>query len=178
MLNWEQFIDLQKTPMRSLAGMLLLSMLLACGRAPEKPAVSATAEPKAEIPQLLEQRVDPVLAGNWELDSLPQAATPLNQLYPRQRPALLIQPEIQSISGSTGCNRFSASLATTGDAIRIGELTRSTLVCVGDAETEFLKALSGSVRFTMRSNKQLVMGSDSVTWAVFKRKDPSTTRTK
>jgi hypothetical protein len=150
---------------------LSLACLLwtSCGNKtqPEKSLQEASS---GQPPKLVEEKVDSTLAGSWVLDALPQCPTPINTLFPRQRPSMLIQPELKLISGTTGCNRFSASIATTGDRLSISDLTRSTLICAGDAEPAFLKALEHSVRFSHSSATELKWGTDSVTWMVLRRR--------
>lgn len=143
--------------------------LIACGESTPKakPAVDPSADAR---PSLITEKIDTALAGTWVLEALPQSPTPLAKLYPRQRPVLFIQPEQRLLSGSTGCNRFSASLTTTGNRITITGLTSSTLVCPGDAEANFLKAMEKSTQYSFRKKGELVWGTDSTTWMVFRRR--------
>jgi heat shock protein HslJ len=47
-----------------------------------------------------------------------------------------------TVSGSTGCNRFSATYTTDGDALEIGQVATTNAACPDDtAEREFLAAL-------------------------------------
>jgi heat shock protein HslJ len=140
-----------------------------CGNNPQ-PEKSLPKAIGGQPPKLVDEKADTILAGSWVLEALPQCPTPINTLFPRQRPNLLIQPELKLISGTTGCNRFSASVATTGNQLSISDLTRSTLVCAGDAEPAFLKALEHSVRFSLASATEMKWGTDSVTWMVLRRR--------
>jgi len=83
---------------------------------------------------------------------------------------LFIQPGSKMLSGSTGCNRFNATLSTAGNRLNLTGLTSSTLVCPGDAETTFMKALKSSTQYSFRNNEELVLGTDSLTWMVFRKK--------
>lgn len=151
--------------------MIILTALfwISCGNDPQQ-TVQEKKQIQQDTLQPIEQKVDTILMGIWVLDSLPQSPTPVAQLYPRQRPMILVQPDLHQISGSTGCNRFSATIKTENNKLAFTNFTRSNLICAGNAEQLFLKAFENSNRYSIRSNNELVLGEDSVTWMVFKRK--------
>ena len=149
--------------------MLTALVWISCGNDPQQ-TVSERKQIQQDTLQPIQQKVDTALMGIWVLDSLPQSTTPITQLYPRQRPMILVQPDLHQISGSTGCNRFSATIKTENNKLALTNFTRSNLTCTGNAEQLFLKAIENTTRYSIRSNRELVWGTDSVTWMVFKRK--------
>ncbi len=157
--------------MRRLFLISLSCIWLGCGEPVRQtdPAASAN-ENKSASTSPLNKKVDSEMSGTWVLSGLPQSATSIDKLYPRQRPIIFIQPSERLISGSTGCNRFSATIIATGNNLRLTDLTRSTLTCIGDAEPTFLKALENSTRYYLRNNDELYWGTDSLTWMVFNRR--------
>jgi heat shock protein HslJ len=155
--------------MRTLTIAVACLSLIACGES--SPAKKSGSESSPlNPPKLIQDSVDSALTGSWVLDALPQSPTPFDKLYPRQRPMLFIQAGSKMLSGSTGCNRFSATLSTAGNRLNLTGLTSSTLVCPGDAETTFMKALKSSTQYSFRNNEELVLGADSLTWMVFRKK--------
>jgi heat shock protein HslJ len=156
--------------MRFFSWIFLLTALIACGDGGKSNPATESTEMKKEPTLPVLEVTDPALAGSWVLSGLPQSPTPFSKLYPRQRPTLYIQPNLKLISGSTGCNRFSATITTVGNQLKFADFTRSTLVCVGEAEATFLKAWVKATNYSLRNNDELVWGTDSVTWMVFRRR--------
>lgn len=156
--------------MRHITLIFLFLSLLSCGEG--TPPVSKTADqPKAPTPTLpVKESIDPALAGSWVLAGLPQSTIAFDKLFPRQRPMINIQPNMRLISGSTGCNRFSATMSTLGDKLSFMDFTSSTLTCVGAAESNFLSAWSNAKQYRFRNTGELIWGSDSVVWLVFRRR--------
>lgn len=113
---------------------------------------------------------DVALKGIWQLAGLPQSTTPFEKLYPTILPNILIEPEFKMMSGSTGCNRFSASITTIGSSIMITNLAKSKIACIGDAERIYLEALEKSTRYTFRNPNELIFEDDSSVWMVFHRR--------
>jgi heat shock protein HslJ len=155
--------------MRKLSILFICLFWISCGESNTNAKSVADPNPN-KIPTLIKEKIDTALAGSWVLEALPQSDTPCAKLFPRQRPVLLIQPELKLLSGSTGCNRFSATLTTIGNRINLTDLTSSTLVCPGEAEASFMKALKSSTQYSFRNNEELVWGTDSVIWMVFRKK--------
>jgi len=156
--------------MRYFIWALVCCTLIACGEEAVNNKTAEAVREKKETILPVKEMIDSALAGSWELSALPRSPTPFSKLYPRQRPVLFIQPELKLISGSTGCNRFSATITTVGNQLRFTDFTRSTLTCVGDAETIFLTAWEKSEKYFFRNNDELVWGTDAVAWMIFKRR--------
>lgn len=169
--KWKQIIALQKTNlMKYFIWVLVCCTLIACGGGHSGERAAAPVGEKNEPTLPVKEMTDSALAGSWVLSELPQSPTPFSKLYPRQRPTIFIQPELKLISGSTGCNRFSATITTVGNQLRFTDFTRSTLTCMSDAESIFLTAWEKSERFFFRNNDELIWGTDSVSWMVFNRR--------
>lgn len=154
--------------MRTSFLIFLLIFLWACKENTGKPSTQQISPPSPTLP--VTNKVDSSLAGSWVLAGLPQSATPFEKLYPRQRPVIFIQSDLQLISGSTGCNRFSATIATIGDKLTFTDFTSSTLKCIGEAEPNFLKGWEETKKYRFQNPDEMLWGSDSVVWMVFKRR--------
>jgi heat shock protein HslJ len=146
----------------------LIFLLLSCGEGTPSQDNASTQATAPTLP--VKESVDTALAGSWELVGLPQSSVSFDKLYPRQHPIIFIQPDLRLISGSTGCNRFSASLSTLGNRLTFTGFTSSTLQCVGDAESNFLSAWKQAATYRFRQADELVWGTDSLDWMVFRRK--------
>lgn len=78
-----------------------------------------------------------------------------------QRPTMMFKPD-GTISGSTGCNGFSASYTYDGAAFAVGRILTSRVACpgaIGLGEERFLNALTSATALTMESD---VAGRDRV----------------
>jgi heat shock protein HslJ len=149
----------------------LIFLLIFFGACKENTGKSSTQQIPPPSPTLpVTNQVDSSLAGSWVLAGLPQATTPFETLYPRQRPVIFIQSDLQLISGSTGCNRFSATIATIGDKLTFTDFTSSTLKCIGEAEPNFLKGWQETKKYRFENPDEMLWGTDSVVWMVFKRR--------
>jgi heat shock protein HslJ len=62
----------------------------------------------------------------------------------------------QQVSGSAGCNTYSGTYVTQGEAITISGLTSTNLVCeedIVDQETRYLGALEAATRYTVQGGE-------------------------
>ena len=154
--------------MRFAATCILLAFAVGCGNNNNEPKSDQPTSANPTLPA--KNSLDTALAGSWVLAGLPQSTTPFDKLYPRQRPVIFIQPELQLISGSTGCNRFSAKITTLGNTLSFADFTSSTLKCAGEAESTFLEAWNQVKVYRFRNPDELVWGTDSIPWMVFHRR--------
>ncbi len=154
--------------MRFITLTTLIVLLLSCGEGTPRQDNAATQATTPTLP--IKESVDTALAGSWELVELPQSSVSFDKLYPRQRPIIFIQPNLRLISGSTGCNRFSATLSTLDNRLTFTDFTSSTLQCASDAESNFLSAWNQSREYRFRRPDELVLRTDSAAWMVFRRK--------
>ncbi|MEN9497843.1 MAG: hypothetical protein RL750_742 [Bacteroidota bacterium] len=146
----------------------LIFLLLSCGEGTPSQDKNSTQATAPTLP--VKESVDTALTGSWELVGLPQSSVSFDKLYPRQRPIIFIQPDLRLISGSTGCNRFSATLSTLGNRLTFTDFTSSTLQCASDAESNFLSAWNQSREYRFRRPDELVWRADAAAWMVFRRK--------
>ncbi len=66
-----------------------------------------------------------------------------------------------TVSGSAGCNTFTASYTSTGDALALGPLATTKMACEPPAsavEAEYLTALAGIATWSMDEAGRLVLG--------------------
>jgi heat shock protein HslJ len=84
------------------------------------------------------------LLGRWNVDSY--LVPPSTVQAPVEGTSLDVVFGLLSIGGFSGCNSFSGTYATNGNAVRVGPLATTRLACeqdVMDQETAFLSALQG-----------------------------------
>ncbi len=79
-------------------------------------------------------------------------------------PHFLLHPANGRASGSTGCNRFSASYQVTGDSLRFGGFISTLRTCTDPAlnrqERAFLEALNGTRAWRL-TGETLVLRGDT-----------------
>jgi putative lipoprotein len=128
------------------SGVLLVVMAAGCGRAPEpeaEPTVVAAPEQKAEP-----RAAGLDLAGTeWVLETLAGEL-----LGTDVRPTVAFDAEGR-VAGNAGCNRYHGAYAVDGDAIAVGHLGATQMMCAADQmaqEDRFLDALGRADRVAMR----------------------------
>jgi heat shock protein HslJ len=155
--------------MRSFLLGLVGILIGGCGQESNPPTGKADESIPTSVMAPMKEYIDESLTGSWVLIRLPKSAHEIDELYPRQKPIIQIQPGMNSFSGSTGCNRFSAPLRAYNNNFIRGELTRSTLDCLGNAEQEFLTALDSSKNYELNDRGELILKNQQDSWAVFQK---------
>ncbi|MUP47443.1 META domain-containing protein [Gramella sp. BOM4] len=123
--------------------LLLLSLIVAgsfsisCKDQPENN--SENKEPMAEEQSQRANLID----GSWELNYMAATAKPMDSLFPRLKPTMIIDTRKSQISGTTGCNNFSGSLSIDGNQFNLGEAIALTKKMCPDmtGEEAFIKNL-------------------------------------
>jgi len=97
------------------------------------------------------------LLGRWDVDSY--LVPPSTVTAPLAGTTLDVVFGIASVGGSSGCNSFSGTYGTNGNAVRISPLATTRLACpqeILDQETAFLAALQGVSFIDYRGNTVLL----------------------
>ncbi len=116
-------------PMRNLAllSLLLVAVLAACG-SPKRASADATAPPE--------------LTGvTWQLEHLAGASEPFVDLFPATKPNLTFDGSAMRVTGTDGCNGYSADYTLDGSQLSFGEPGPSTLMYCGAGEKMFREAM-------------------------------------
>ncbi|WP_165495761.1 META domain-containing protein [Marinobacter halodurans] len=94
--------------------------------------------------------------GNWYLTHLNGHPVPAE---PGQQPIFVRFGEDRRVSGLAGCNRFSGPFERRRDALSLGPLATSRMMCPRRAETEqaFLKVLDETERFAIEGRSLFLM---------------------
>ncbi|GAB3948968.1 hypothetical protein GCM10028805_24540 [Spirosoma harenae] len=83
----------------------------------------------------------------------------------RDVPRLEITLTEGRVTGTTGCNRLSGTIKADTRQIAFGPLITTKMACigsVGELETDFLKALTGSLVYQVNDGKLTLTGSNNV----------------
>ena len=120
------------------SGILLLGTLAVLGM--------GCAPPAPKIPQTT-PGTPPALAGEWTLVELGGHTAPLGA--GRKPGTIAFDTKASRVSGFAGCNRFSGTYKTTGDALAFGPLALTKMACDEgmDLENLYADALSRTTRF-------------------------------
>ena len=74
--------------------------------------------------------------------------------------ATLAFPETGRVVGSGSCNRFTASIETSGAKLKFGPLASTRMACmdngVGDQEDRYFKALGAATRYALENGDLLI----------------------
>ncbi|MCP9199964.1 META domain-containing protein [Gramella sp. GC03-9] len=84
-----------------------------------------------------------LIDGSWEVNYMAATPKPMDSLYPRVKPTMIINTEKSQISGTTGCNNFSGSLNIDGNQFNLGDAIALTKKMCPDmtGEEAFMKNL-------------------------------------
>ena len=85
--------------------------------------------------------------------------------------ATLTFPEAGKVAGNGSCNRFTGEAELNGNAIKLGPLASTRMMCQGEASTQeaaYLKALEGAQRFEVKQGKFYLYVSGSEKPLVFR----------
>lgn len=124
--------------------------------------VAFTISASCTAPKKAQQMISPEqLNGTWHLVEYPGNQTPLDQLYPRQKPSIQFDLTDHRISGHTGCNSFNGPLKVEGAKLDMtSPLSTTRMMCPGDGEKTFLEILKTVNGWTVRENELRLMQSD------------------
>jgi heat shock protein HslJ len=105
---------------------------------------------------------DVALGGTeWALVELAGAPVELGEDEPR--PYLVLDLEESRVAGSTGCNRFTGTLALSEEELRFGPLATTRMACAEDVmarEAAFLEALGMVTTYDLEGRSLTFLGGD------------------
>ncbi len=104
------------------------------------------------------------LDGTWELNYLAGGSMPFDSLYPNKKPTMTFDVKNAQLGGSTGCNRFSGKLDTSGNKINFNTpMAMTKMFCQGGGENRFLEALEKVTSYSINENTlTFIMGDIAV----------------
>lgn len=148
-------------PMTGLTGLCLAVGLLlsSCQDSTAEVAViSDSGESSAPPSEVASQPSAPMQGTDWRLTAWTHNGQPV-PLVPDVEVSLKLEASL--ISGSGGCNRYSAAYRVEGDrVVAIGPLRSTRRACSGpvmEQETQFFAALQAAHRVTMRDDESLAI---------------------
>ncbi len=90
------------------------------------------------------------LGGTFVLTAMADLTSPVDSLYPNNKPVITIDQLSGTIKGNTGCNAFTGKVTITASNITVGEnLVTTRMFCPGQGEQTFLAALKKVNRFSV-----------------------------
>ncbi|WZU33356.1 hypothetical protein Rruber_02850 [Rhodococcus ruber] len=109
----------------------------------------------------------PVVGTQWVLTELVTAtAVSTSRVLEEAAPTLTVAAD-GTVSGSTGCNRFTGNAAVGDTALTFGPLATTRAACpdpeLADIESAVLAVLSGEVRYTVEGAQMRLTAADGVT---------------
>ena len=72
---------------------------------------------------------------------------PVDAVEPQRQPSIMLAPDGNRVTGSTGCNRISGTFMQQGSTLRFGRLAMTRMACVPDrgaAESAFVAAIEAT----------------------------------
>lgn len=90
--------------------------------------------------------------------------------YMKGLPMIEIHINEMSFMGNGGCNSINGKFESIGDHIKFGPVASTRMICPGNHESEFLKALSNSDSFKIENNRLYLM-QHGKTLIIFKKVD-------
>lgn len=108
----------------------------------------------------------PVVGTQWVLTELVTAAAVSTSWALEEAAPTLTVADDGTVSGSTGCNRFTGHV-TVGDTLTFGPLATTRAACpdpeLARTESTVLAVLSGEVRYAVEGARMRLTGADGVT---------------
>ena len=118
----------------------------------------------------------PELLGSWLLSRL-RRGDELAAIIPGTAPTASFD-ESGRVSGSAGCNRFTAAYGVVGEQLEVSAAASTRMFCsdpagVMDQEDAFLSALSAAERFRLEGGTLELLDAEGVALLVFERSPPT-----
>ena len=110
------------------------------------------------------------LTGTWQLVSYGSASNP-TRADPDIDTAILF--DVETLSGSVGCNQFNGGYALEEDRVIFGPLTSTEMGCIGAAgeqESAVYRLLAGTATFSLDGDMLTIISEDGASVIVLVRK--------
>ena len=99
--------------------------------------------------------------GKWVAEDLKGWNFPKDKKQ-EQVPFIIFNPFTKSVSGFTGCNRFSGTYKQNQNTLSFGAMASTKMYCSGSAENFFLQVLKDANTFELRNDNLLLKKDDEV----------------
>lgn len=112
---------------------------------------------------------DKHINGKWLLKKINGKNIP-TQLGQNNIPHLDINGELNTISGSTGCNRFSGKFVLRNYKVHMGSMATTKIACPNAMESAFLAVFNHIISYQLSNNTLLLTNKEEVTCEFAKTK--------
>ena len=112
---------------------------------------------------------DKRINGKWLLNKINGKNIP-TQLDQNTIPQLDINGELNTISGSTGCNRFSGKFVLRNYKVHMGIMATTKIACPSAMEAAFLTVFNHIISYQLSNNTLLLTNNEEVTCEFIKTK--------
>jgi heat shock protein HslJ len=113
---------------------------------------------------------DSLSDATWELEYISGPRIAFSGLFPNKKPAIKFNTKTNDVSGSSGCNGYSAKYTSNGKTISFGEPGPTTMMfCEGGGEQTFLKIIKSVDNYSIDNDGKLVLNKGAVPMMRFKK---------
>jgi len=107
----------------------------------------------------------------WELEYLSGPKIAFNGLFPDKKPYIKFDDATKTVSGSNGCNGYSAPYTLDGTSLSFGEPGPTTMMYCGEGEQFFMKTIKKVNAFQLDSDGKLNLMFNEIPMMRFKKKE-------
>ncbi|CAM4421564.1 Heat shock protein HslJ [Pedobacter westerhofensis] len=106
----------------------------------------------------------------WELEYISGSRIAFDGLYPNKKPKITFNTKTNGVSGTSGCNGYSAKYTSNGKTISFGHPGPTTMMfCEGGGEQTFLKMIEKVDNYSIDSDGKLILNNGEVLIMRFKK---------
>jgi heat shock protein HslJ len=106
----------------------------------------------------------------WELEYISGPRIAFEGLYPTKKPKITFNTATKQVSGTSGCNGYSAKYTADGKTISFGEPGPTTMMfCEGGGEKTFLQMIKKVDNYSIGSDGKLNLNAGDVPMMRFKK---------
>lgn len=98
----------------------------------------------------------------WELEYITGPRIAFQGLYPDEKPMIMLNKGMGTVTGTSGCNVYNTTYKTTGKMISFAVPAVSTMAYCGDGETVFLETMKKVDSYRMTNDGKLELLMDNV----------------
>ena len=105
----------------------------------------------------------------WELEYLSGPKIAFEGLYPDRKPKITFDSNTKRVTGTSGCNGYSADYNMNGNQIAFGEPGPSTMMYCGEGETFFLNTIKKVNSYKIDGDGKLNLVMNDIIMMRFKK---------
>ena len=106
----------------------------------------------------------------WELEYISGPRIAFEGLYPNKKPQITFNTKTNEVSGTSGCNGYSAKYTSNGKTISFGEPGPTTMMfCEGGGEQTFLQMIKKVDNYSIDNDGKLNLNNGEVPMMRFKK---------